>query len=287
VFAVLQSYIPFLPEDAKPINNHVAIYRHDEKIEFYTASGPIYSCRESDLYGLRLAQGIIVTQTTTTPAEIAKALNINRTTAYRNFNRYPQAGPAALNIQKKSNRKAYKLTGKAKRQVQTLLNEGCSLKAAAKQVGITEGCIRYAIKKGTIVRKKEQGKKPETHQKLKSASERSTEDNNCAIGIGAKREAERVLSSIGKIIEATPHFSASDGVRHAGVLLVLPALARVGLLEAGRKACGVLHKGFYGLQSVLLTLSFMALLRIKTPEQLKGAILVNWALFWALIEHLR
>jgi len=90
---VFQSYIPFLPEGAKPINNHVAIYRHDEQIEFFTASGPIYSCQESDLYGLRLAQGIIVTQTATTPAEFAKALNINRTTVYRNLNRYQQDGP--------------------------------------------------------------------------------------------------------------------------------------------------------------------------------------------------
>ena len=266
---MLQSYIPFLPEGAEPINNHVAIYRHDEKIEFFTASGPIYSCRERDPYGLRLAQGIIVTQTATTPAEFAKALNINRTTVYRNLNRYQQDGPAALFIDKKSNRKAYKLNGKPKRQVQALLNKGYSLKAAAKQAGITEGCIRYAIKKGTVVKKKQQDEKPEPHQKLKSVSERSTEDNNCAIGIGAKREAERVLASIGKISEATPEFSASEGVRHAGVLLVLPALARVGLLEAGRKAYGALHKGFYGLQSVLLTLSFMALLRIKTPEQLK------------------
>ena len=261
---MLQSYIPFLPEGAKPINNHVAIYRHDDKIEFYTASGPIYSCREGDMYALRLAQAIIITQKATTPAEIANALNINRTTAYRNLNRYKKHGPAGLITDKKTNRRAYKLNGVTKRKVQTFLNEGYSLKAAAKKSGITEGCIRYAIKKGAIVREK-----PETHQKLKTASERSKEDNSCAIGIGAKRDAERVLVSIGKIIEATPHFNASEGVRHAGVLLALPALAMVGLLEAGTKAYGAIHKGFYGLQSVLLTLSFMALLRIKTPEQLK------------------
>ena len=266
---MLQSYIPFLPEGAKPINNHVAIYRHDEKIEFFTASGPIYSCLESDTYAVRLAQGIIVTQTATTPTELAKALNVNRTTVYRNIKMYQQGGPTALIIDKKSNRNAYKLNGKDKGRVQTLLNKGYSLRAAAKQAGITEGCIRYAIKKGTIVRKKGQDEKLEPHQKLKSASERSTEDSNCGIGIGAKREAERVLASTGKLFEATPQFSASEGVGHAGVLLALPALARVGLLGAGKKAYGVLHKGFYGLQSVLLTLSFMALLRIKTPEQLK------------------
>ena len=266
---MLQTYIPFLPDGAEPINNHVAVYRHDEKVEFFTASGPIYSCQENDLYGLRLAQGIIVTQTATTPAEFANALNINRTTVYRNLNKYKQGGASALIIDKKSNRKAYKFNGKVKHQIQTLLNKGYSLKATAKQAGITEGCIRYAIKKGTIVRKP-QHEKPATHQKLKSVSERSTEDKHCAIGIGAKREAERVLASTGKIIEATPHFKASEGVHHAGVLLALPALARVGLLEAGEKAYGTLRNGFYGLQSVLLTLSFMALLRIKTPEQLKG-----------------
>ena len=266
---MLQTYIPFLPEGAEPINNHVAIYHHDETIEFFTASGPIYSCQESDAYGVRLAQGIIVTQTATTAAELAKALNVNRTTVYRNVKMYQQSGPAALIIDKKSNRNAYKLNGKAKGQVQTLLNKGYSLKAAAKQAGITEGTIRYAIKKGTLVRKAQPDEKPQTHQKLKTASERSTEDSNCDIGIGAKREAERILASTGKLVEASPDFSASEGVGHAGVLLALPALARVGLLEAGKKVYAGLNKGFYGLQSVLLTLSFMALLRIKTPEQLK------------------
>ena len=267
---MLQNYIPFLPESAKPLNDHVAIYRHDGVVEFYTASGPIYSCLENDSYGIRLAQGIIVTQTFTTASEIAQALNVNKTTVYRNQKIYQQHGPAALIIDKKSNRTAYKLDGKAKRQVQTLLNRGYSIRAAAKQAGITEGCIRYAIKNGSIIRvKQQQVEKPSKPHELKSTSERSAEDINCAIGIGAKREVDRVLAGVGKLIEAKPEFNTSEGVRDAGVLLVLPVLAKLGLLEAGKKAYGTLHKGFYGLQSVLLTLSFMALLRIKTPEQLK------------------
>ena len=266
---MLQCYIPFLPEGANPLNSHVAIYRHDDRIDFYTASGPIYSFQESDMYALRLAQGIIVTQTGTSATEMAQALNINRSTVYRNVNRYQECGPSGLIIDKKSNRKGYKLNGKTKGQVQVFLNKGYSLKAAAKEAGITEGCIRYAIKKGRIVRRKQQDERAENSKVLKSASERSTEDNNCVIGIGAKREAERVLASTGKLVEAAAEFRASEGVRHAGVLLVLPALSKQGLLEVGKRVYGTLHNGFYGLQSVLLTLSFMALLRIKTPEQLK------------------
>jgi hypothetical protein len=54
----------------------------------------------------------------------------------------------------------------------------------------------------------------------------------------------------------------------AGVLLALPALLHEGLLEVAESVYGGLRKGFFGLRSVLLTLAFMALLRIKTPEQL-------------------
>jgi transposase len=266
---VLQSYIPFLPKGAELVNDHLAIYRHDGQIEFYTASGPIYSCSENDLYGFRLAQGIIVKQTKATPSQVAKALEVNRTTVYRNFKKYEEGGPASLLIDK-GNRGAYKLSGKKCRQVQALLNKGYSLKVTAKQAGVTEGCIRYAIRKGTIVREKQQSNTKGSNRKPKSTSERSTEDTNCAIGIGAKREADRVLASNGKLVEAAPCFCANEGVRHAGVLLALPILANLGFLEAGKKVYGVLQKGFYGLQAVFLTLAFMAFIRIKTPEQLKG-----------------
>ena len=51
--------------------------------------------------------------------------------------------------------------------------------------------------------------------------------------------------------------------------MALPLLAQLGLLDAAKKVYGSLRNGFYGLQATLLTLAFMALLRIKTPEQLK------------------
>ena len=266
---MLQSHISFLPEGAELVNDHLAIYRHNSQIEFYTASGPIYSCSENDPYGFRLAQGILLKQTTATPAQLAKALGVNRTTVYRNFKKYEEGGPVSLLIDK-SNRKAYKLSGEKRRQAQALLNKGNSLRVVAEQVGITEGCLRYAIRKATIVREKQQSKAKGSNRTPVSTSARSTEDNNCAIGIGAKREADRFLASNGKLVEAAPCFCANEGVRHAGVLLALPVLANLGFLQAGRKVYGALQKGFYGLQAVLLTLTFMAFLRIKTPEQLKG-----------------
>ncbi len=265
---MLQSCIPFLPKSAQIINDHVALYRHDGQIEFYTASGPIFSCMEDDRYGLRLAQGILIKDTTLTCAQLAKALGVNRTTVYRNSQTYAQNGASGL-IMDRSNREAYKLKGEKLKEVQTLLDQGFSMNAAAKAVSISYGCIRNAVRKGTIKRREQPAAKPDGAAAT-SPSQRSSEDNACILGIGTKREAERMLASRGKLDEAAPVFSAHESVRYAGVLLALPALASIGLLEAGTAVYGRLKQGFYGLCSILLTLSFMALLRIKNPEQLKG-----------------
>jgi transposase len=264
VLIVLQDHFSFFPEGAKPINDHVALYCHSDQMEFYTASGPIYSCSRDDRYGVRLAQGIIASYTTVKPSQLAEALGVNRATVYRNLKRYEDKGPSGLIIDNNKGG-ASKLTRDKCRRILGLLNKGCSIRHAAKEVGVSEGCIRYAIKKGSIIREK--ARAPE--RGAKSTSERSCEDNNCSIGIGAKREEERVLAGQGMLIEANPCFCANEGVRHAGVLLALPVLVDLGLLEAGKKVYGGLRNGFYGLQAILLTLAFMAFLRIKSPEQLK------------------
>ncbi len=265
---MLQSCIPYLPKGAQTINTHVALYRHNSEIVFYTASGPIFSCAEDDRFGFRLAQGIIIKETTVTPVQLAKALGINRSTVYRNSNAYRQGGAAALIINK-GNREAYKLKREKLKKAQTLLNLGCTISAAAKKVKVSIGCIRYALGKGALKRKRCLHASTEKASAATSASQRSAKDSVCSLGIGAWREAERLLASQGKLDEAVPVFCTNESVRHAGVLLALPSLASLGFFKAGIAVYGKLKQAFYGLHSILLTLAFMALLRIKTPEQLK------------------
>jgi len=78
------------------------------------------------------------------------------------------------------------------------------------------------------------------------------------------------LARVGHLTEAVPRFVAAEAVRYGGALLALPALLTLGVLEAGEQTYGALKKAFYGLRTTLLILAFMALLRIRTPEQLQG-----------------
>jgi hypothetical protein len=264
---MLQKPIPLLPEGAKPVNEHIAIYYEKGEITFLNASFGIFKCSDKDQYGLRLAQGVLCSANAVKPAQLARALGLNRSTVSRNKAAYERGGAQALLIDKSSNRSGYKLGQKERRKAQKLLDQGVSVKKIGETVGVTEGCIRYAIRKGALVRK--EVVKSDGNQRLKSASQRCIEDCQSPSGIGVKREAERALASVGKLTEAAPVFTANDSVRYAGILLALPVLCQLGLLDAAKKIYGNLRNGFYGLQATLLTLSFMALLRIKTPEQLK------------------
>jgi hypothetical protein len=263
---MLQVRIPLAPRDGQPVNEEIWIVRGEGRITFFNGSGPIYSCSEDDSYGMRLAHGLIIANTSVKPGELASAMGVNRTTVYRNHKRFAEGGASALLTDRESHRKPQKLYGDKLKRAQGLLNKGLSLREIGSELGVTEGCIRYALRKGTLVRKAS----PLDEAKVPGPSQRSQEDSQCPGGMGVKRETERLLASTGKLEEALPRFSANESVRYAGMLLTIPLLIQLGLVEAGNKVYGGLRRGFYGLGSILLTLAFMGFLRIKTPEQLKG-----------------
>lgn len=76
------------------------------------------------------------------------------------------------------------------------------------------------------------------------------------------------MAAAGVLQQAIPLFSHHQSIAHGGVLFALPALISQGLLKY-KQVYQELSKGYYGLQSTILTLAFMALCRIKNPEQLK------------------
>ncbi len=69
-------------------------------------------------------------------------------------------------------------------------------------------------------------------------------------------------------LEKTPiKFTPSEGVEFGGVLFLLPSLLATGLLSYRNNYSNL--SGYYDLDTIILTLSFMYLCRIKNAEQLK------------------
>ena len=146
-----------------------------------------------------------------------------------------------------------------------------SIRGTAASVGVSERGLRHAIKRGLLTTarsKRTENAAPDSAEVLTGPRDRASVDQACKAGVATKRELDRTLACTGKLVEAEPEFEAAEAVAGAGVLLALPALLHEGLCEVGGEVYGALRNGFFGLRSVLLTLAFMALLRIKTSEQL-------------------
>ena len=89
------------------------------------------------------------------------------------------------------------------------------------------------------------------------------------MGRACTRSFDRVLASQGLLVEAKSRFQMLKDVSFGGVLLALPALLENGLLRHLEQYFQF-TKGFYGIRHLFLTIAFMALLRLKSPENLRN-----------------
>ncbi len=110
---------------------------------------------------------------------------------------------------------------------------------------------------------------------LTSKSERSATDRVASMGVAATDVEGRLAASVGELDAVVPDFTPALDVPNGGLLCALPALLAVGLLE-GVERYLQLPKGYYGLDSLLLLLAFMALARLDSIEALRYKAPGEW-----------
>lgn len=94
------------------------------------------------------------------------------------------------------------------------------------------------------------------------------EDSHATMGCGCTRPVDRTAASMGMIESAPTLFSSMKDVHCGGVLLALPALLANGLLRH-LNGYFTFPNGYYSIQHIFITLAFMALLRMKSPENIR------------------
>lgn len=157
-------------------------------------------------------------------------------------------------------------------QCTALLAMGERPSEVARAVGIEESTLRKAIKRGAVtqVTPQMQGQVQTSQEAPSTKSERSQGDASAALGLGTActRCDERIDAALGLSGCAVARFEPGQDVDMGGLLTGLPALCANGLLSGLGKHLH-LPKGFYSGLHILLTLAFMALARIRRPENLR------------------
>lgn len=260
-----QLHLPTRPGGAEEINAVVARVRDGEHVAYFASGVPVFVHAEQDTVGRRLAAVQLMALGLARQDELSAALGVDRSTLYRQARKVRADGVLWVVDGPRGPRGPHRFTPAKRQRVAQLLGGGASIRQAARQVGVTEGTIRHALKRGDLTTAG-----PASTIALNGPGARSDRAARASGGVAVQRYVERALARTGALVEAAPQFVAAEAVRYGGALLALPALLSVGLLEAGEQSYGALKKGFYGLRATLLIVAFMALLRIRTPEQLQG-----------------
>ncbi len=258
-------HLPTLPGGADEINAVVARVRDGGQVAYFASGVPVFVHDEQDAVGRRLAAVQLLALGLARQDELSAALGVDRSTLYRQTRKVRMAGVLGVVDRPRGPRGPHRFTPAKRERVAQWLGGGGSIRQAARQVGVTEGTIRHALKRGDLA-----AASAVPTVALDGPRARSDRAARAVGGVAVQRYGERALAWAGALVEAAPQFVAAEAVRYGGALLALPALLSVGLLEAGEQTYGELRNGFYGLRATLLTVAFMALLRIRTPEQLQG-----------------
>ncbi len=264
---------------------------------------PVHHYRAEDAVAETYAMVFLVESGFAQQTDVARAFVRSVRTVRRYQGRYAQGGMAALGREEGWRRGRRRISGRRLRSIEMLKSQGMSNRAIAHRLGVSEKAIRKLVGPSKPAENAQlslagittaAGRPPATRVPSATSTgddaDRATSSaEDCAgdrdpitapaedgepVPMSLDRDAsdrtfDRQLAYLGLLDDAAPLFCEGSSVPGVGVLLALPCLVESGLLRISRKLYGDIGPAFYGLRTTLLTLLFMALLRIKRPEHLK------------------
>jgi transposase len=275
----------------------------DERV-IVVAGLPVHHYRAEDAVAEAYAMVFLVDSGFAQQTDVARAFGRSERTVRRHQGRYARGGMAALDRPEGWRRGRRRISGKRLRTIEMLKSEGLSNRAIAHRLGVSEKAIRKQAGASKPAGNEQLAfagmqaaaapgppatcvtptpstgddaarSMPATDDRAGDCDPTATPDDDVEPvpmsldGDASDRTFDRQLAYLGLLDDAAPLFRAGSSVPGVGVLLALPCLVESGLLRISRKLYGEIGPAFYGLRTTLLTLLFMALLRIKRPEHLK------------------
>lgn len=150
----MQMQLPIFPASTTLINSNVGFFQKDDFVYYLHNGSPIYCHEKNDLNSYRYITANLVVTKLCAPGEIAKALGVSS----RNIQRYAKTlrekGTDWFFQREEKRGDAHKLTAEKLQEAQKMIDDFYSVVDVAKQLGVTEGALRYHIKKGTIKKKR-------------------------------------------------------------------------------------------------------------------------------------
>jgi len=266
--------LPIFPTGSVDLSPDVAVVCEGDQVSYFHGQLPVFRHRKADVKSFRLIASQLYLNGHVKQAKFVKVFGVTAISLKRAVATFEKEGAGGFWRPRKG-RGAAVLTPEKVAQAQAALDQGLELSQVSQKVGINYSTLNKAIHKGTLHRPlKKTGAEP-VPDELSTKSQRSHQDAQAPMGVGATDTSGRVLAALKGAGPAASHFELCADVPKAGVLLALPALICCGLLSRTSEQFK-LPTGYYSLTHIFLVVAFMVLSRIKSVEGLRYCAPGEW-----------
>jgi transposase len=145
-----QLLLPLFPVDSTMITPTLGVREVDGTVYYLHSGMPIFSHLSGDLNMFRYITSNLILQGLCSNQDIVDTFHVSTDSVARWKKRLSEQGEQSFFKEEARHGRSHKLLPEVLDRIQGKLNEGKSNYSIAKQEGISEGSIRYAIKLGRL-----------------------------------------------------------------------------------------------------------------------------------------
>ena len=150
----MQLHLPLFPKEARLINDHIGVYEKDGIVQYIVSGMPIYSHGKGDINSFRFITSNFIHQGLCRKVDVERFFNVSEDSVYRYHKKFKEKGEKAFFGDDARKGTAHKIRGEKRIRIQSKLDTGQSVNSIAKEEGIGESAIRYAVKQGYLKKTK-------------------------------------------------------------------------------------------------------------------------------------
>jgi transposase len=144
-----QLQLPIFPEGLIRIAEDLAFQRENGQVVYIHGMLPVFQHDEKDLKSFRMFTSQLIANGTVRQCDIVQAFGVPLATVKRYMKVYREQGNAGF-FRLPRRRSASVLTPEVKQRTQTLLDEGKSVPAVSREIGVAGDTLRKAIHDGRL-----------------------------------------------------------------------------------------------------------------------------------------
>ena len=266
VFMTVQPPLPVVMDTlAVPVGLAVSLVEDATGGEVYIRGQLSDVWDAQDVAARRWAAVKLVRLKVATQAQIAAAFGVSAVALWNWCQLEAASGVAALVSEKMGPKRPSRLVPETIDRIVALRAQNRSLRAIGAAVGVSEFSVRRALKIADERGDQEAAVFSATVAASSLGADAGIKESHQeplplpASVAPPVRSGERAAAAFGLLDAASPVFTPTSHVRHAGLFLAFPALERSGLLECAKTVYGSLPPGLYGLDTVLIDAVLRAL----------------------------